>query len=109
MDDMKREIYLLALEKISTYKISWVCLALQDAAAEVWGCEFHEISEEMLEELLPEFFQLYDGISWYRIGTNDSDITFMSDTSNGVHDGAWWKPAWMEPRVRILNYILTCK
>ncbi len=109
MDDMKREIYLLALEKINKGKTDWVCLALKDAAAEILGYTYGEIFDALLEELLPEFFQLFDGVAWYRTGILDDDEIDTFTIPDRAYCAPWWQRSWKEPRVRILNYILMCK
>lgn len=108
MDDMKRAIYMLALEKISNGKERWVCIALEKAAAEVLGYEDNLSSQEILEELLPEFSQLYDGVCWYKL-RSDNSVIFASEPEVRRHNGPWWQYAWKAPRTRILNYLLTCK
>lgn len=105
MDDMKRAIYMLALEKISREKISCICIALKRAVVEVLGCQHHEISDELLEELLPEFFQLFDGVSWYKLEAYD-DLVSLYVQKDTMHSALWWEYGWKTPRIRILNYIL---
>jgi hypothetical protein len=50
-----------------------------------------------LKELLSEFWKLFDGTYWHSLEECDYDI----------HRGDfWWKPAWKEPRVRIIDCLL---
>jgi len=105
MDDMKRAIYMSALEKISREKAPCICIALKIAVAEVLGCLHHEISDGLLEELLPEFFQLFDGVAWYKLEAYD-DLISSYVQKDKMHIAPWWKYGWKTPRIRILNYIL---
>lgn len=101
MDDMKRSIYMSALEKIEKGSTTWVCVALEYAVREIMGMSFAVFPDEDLIELFPEFFTLHDGKTWDRYGYKERE----SDPIQIVGE-AWWKYSWKEPRVRILNYIL---
>lgn len=97
MDDMKRAIYMLALEKIGKSEEKWVCVALCRAIEGITGAP--TVTFEDANKLLPEFHSLYDGKHWYKYGNS---IQFYRPLGGR----AWWKFGWKEPRVRILNYIL---
>jgi hypothetical protein len=102
MDDMKRAIYMLALEKISKRKERWVCLALREAFVEITGYNLLGSPESEIIEIFSEFFNLYDARLWYKCGNS---ILFNS-LEDSASCSSWWQYDWKEPRVRILNYIL---
>lgn len=102
MDDMKRSIYMLALEKINNGKSGLVCGALRKAIVEIAGYDPLMLSNNDLVEFFPEFFSLWDRKYWYKYGNS---IRFYIVTG-GITGSNWWKYGWKEPRVRILNCIL---
>lgn len=102
MDDMKRAIYMLALEKISGCDTNWVCSNLNYALMEIMGTnDYNLFNKKEFMELFPEFFQLYDGRMWDK-GARYIELELGQDQPI---DKAWWD-AWKTPRVRILNCIL---
>lgn len=102
MDDMKRAIYMLALEKISSGKEIRVCEALREAFVEITGYNLRDSPESEMIEILSEFFNLYDARLWCRWG----DSIFFFSIEDRITRPSWWDFAWKSPRVRILNCIL---
>jgi len=102
MDDMKRAIYMLALEKISKEEEKFVCLALHKAFVEITGYNLLGSPESEIIEIFSEFFNLYDARFWYKWGNS---ILFNS-LEDSASCSSWWKYDWKEPRVRVLSYIL---
>ncbi len=101
MDDMKRAVYMLALEKISSGREQWVCEALRASLIEILGYDQLNASEDEKIELLPEFYNLYDEKCWYRFW----GFPFFISLEGDMMHSSWWEFAWREPRIRILNYI----
>lgn len=99
MDDIKRSIYMSALEKIEKGHTAWVCVALEQALMESIGSGV--LTDEDLMEFFPEFFTLHDGKTWNRHGYEE-----MGSDPSQIVGKAWWQYAWKTPRVRILNCIL---
>jgi len=99
---MKRSIYMLALEKISSGKERWVCTALREAFVEITGYNLRDSPESEMVEIFSEFFNLYDAILWYK-GRKSIPSSFLK---NGETRSSWWQFAWREPRMKILNCIL---
>jgi len=102
MDDMKRAIYMLALEKISKWEKKWVCLALREAFIEITGYDQWDPPESERIEIFSEFFNLYDARLWYKWGKT----IYFESLKTDMADSSWWQFAWREPRMRILNCIL---
>ncbi len=114
MDDMKRAMYMEALRTLKSgiyyYRIpeeaestGFVCLDLREALKVVAGGSslktldgFRKL-DETLVEFFPEFFELFDGHAWTQAGER---IIKMDQ------HGAWWEKCWLEPRIRILEFIL---
>lgn len=107
MDDMKRAVYMEALRAIKKgYEYGstgFVCLDLDEALKEVAGGpplknlgDFRML-DETLVEFFPEFFELFDGHAW----TQDGECINKQN-----QHGAWWEKCWLEPRIRILEFIL---
>ena len=101
MDDMKKSIYMSALEKIEKGRTVWVCIALECAVREIMGMNFVALTDEDLMEFFPEFFTLHDGKTWNRNGYEE-----MGSDPSQIVGKTWWQYAWKTPRVRILNCIL---
>lgn len=104
MDDMKRAMYMEALRVMK--KSSWygstgfICLDLNEALKVlVGGLPFKTLGklDETLVEFFPEFFEFFDGHAW----TQDGECINKQNQHN-----AWWEKGWLEPRIRILEFIL---
>lgn len=102
MDDMKRAIYMLTLEKISKREERWVCLALREAFVEITGYNLLGSPGSEIIEIFSEFFNLYDARLWYKWG----DSILFNSLEDSASCSSWWQYDWKEPRMRILNYIL---
>lgn len=102
MDDMKRAIYMLALEKINKGEEGWVCIALEAALREIMGMGSVAFTDKDRMEFSPEFFTLCDGKRW---GRNSKYEEIGSDPFL-IAGKSWWKYDWKAPRIEILNYIL---
>lgn len=95
MDDMKKAAYIRARELLETRKPDFVCLALQDALSEILG---EGVSFVEIPEMFPEFYNLFDGFYWNPRGEKDN-----KDFPNNV----WWESNWKEPRLRIIDMIMS--
>ncbi len=95
MDDMKKAAYILARELLETGESSFACLALQDALSEILGevVPFPEIPE-----MFPEFVSLFDGFCWGPAGYGS-----VKSAASSI----WWLKNWKEPRVRIIDMIMS--
>ena len=100
MDDYKRSMYLQVRNKLEHHLKSnadtymFVCYELEEVLISegVNGL----IRCNYLEEMFPEFFDLFDWCAWLENGTcYDAD-----------GDDAWWENGWMPPRIRALDCIL---
>ena len=103
MDDLKEKIYLLALDMIKNKEATYVCKALLKSYKEYTKAE-EELSDGELEELFPEFYNLYDNRCWYQLA--DKSIHFMDQ--HEIH-GWWWHFKLTEPRKRMLELILSSR
>ena len=103
MDDLKERIYLLALDMIKNDENPFICTALRASYREYIGTE-ELVSDEELEELFSEFFNLDDNKYWYYL--RDNSISFM--TRDNIHQ-PWWSPKAVEPRKRMLELILSSR
>ena len=102
MDDLKRKIYMRALELIHYNKKPYICAALDLAYAEIAGEWLDDYGE--LEEFFPEFFNLADYRTW--IISSSPDRIFAEPWKCKDEGKIWWSSWWQEPRIRILNCIL---
>ena len=100
MDDLKEKIYLLALDMIKSRKIPFICDALAISYGEYTGTR-KPVSDEELEELFSEFFNLYDNKYWYQPKGESID----SIVRHRIR-GCWWSGELKEPREKILELIL---
>ena len=100
MDDLKEKIYLLALDMIGDKKATFICDALSKSYKEYTGTE-EPLSDEELEELFSEFFNLYDNKYWYQPKGESID----SIVRHRIR-GCWWSRELKEPREKILELIL---
>ncbi len=95
MDDMKKAAYILAKELLETGESDYVCLALRYALEEILGggVPFLEIPE-----MFPEFVSLFDGFCWGPAGYGS-----VKSAASSI----WWLKNWKEPRVRIIDMIMS--
>ena len=100
MDDLKERIYLLALDMIKNDENPFICTALRASYGEYIGTE-ELVSDEELEELFSEFFNLYDNKYWYQPKGESID----SIVRHRIR-GCWWSRELKEPREKILELIL---
>ena len=101
MDDLKERIYLLALDMIKNDENPFICTALRASYGEYIGTE-ELVSDEELEELFSEFFNLDDNKYWCYF--RDNSIFFI--TRDEKH-GSWWDSDLREPRKRTLELIIS--
>ena len=101
MDDLKERIYLLALDMIKNDENPFICTALRASYREYIGTE-ELVSDEELEELFSEFFNLDDNKYWCYF--RDNSIFFI--TRDKKH-GCWWDSDLREPRKRTLELIIS--
>jgi len=95
MDDMKKAAYIRAKELLETGKSSFVCHALQEALSEILG---ERVPFVEILEMFPEFYNLFDGFYW-----NPRGEKYGKDLPNSV----WWEHYWIEPRLRIIDMIMS--
>jgi hypothetical protein len=95
MDDMKKAAYILAKELLETGKSSFACLALQDALSEILE---ETVPASEIPEMFPEFYNLFDGFYWTQSGNKYEKDSYLS---------VWWKINWIEPRVRIIDMLMS--
>ena len=95
MDDMKKAAYIRARELLETGEAGYVCIALQNALEEILG---EEIPSLEISEMFPEFHNLFDGFFWNSFGEKHKIYN-----SSYV----WWKGGWKEPRLRIIDMIMS--
>ena len=101
MDDLKRTIYMRALDLVNKPEKPYVCVALTTAFEEIIG---YQPSCEELQEYLPEFHDLIDYKTWVKF--ENCDTISARSWDNYVNFRGWWTHFWQEPRIRILNCIL---
>lgn len=107
MDDFKRELYMRALTFLENTKVFCVCESFVSSLLELGTSHYGNISEqelpseELLQSIFTEFFELDDGIKW----SNNSDIPEAIPRQRGINS-YWWYGTDLVPRIRILNYIL---
>ena len=95
MDDMKKAAYISAREFLETGKSGFVCIALQDALEEIAGVS---VSVTTMYEVFHEFTNLFDGLHWTSSGDKYVKISYSS---------VWWEKRWKEPRIRIIDMIMS--
>ena len=95
MDDMRKAAYIRARERLEIGESDYVCVALQEAMEEITGSEF---CTSMLCGVFPEFFNLFDGSRWTPAGNR-----YEKDSPSCV----WWDTCWKEPRLRIIDTIMS--
>lgn len=100
MDDLKRTIYIRALELVQQHK-TYICEALYLAFDEIVGLQAYCYAE--LEEYFPEFYSLADYKTWSKSGFSGVSARPWEKLE---HNQVWWAISWQEPRIRILNCIL---
>ena len=100
MDDLKEKIYLLALDMIKNREATFICKALRESYKEYTGTR-KPVSDEELEELFSEFFNLYDNKYWYQPKGESID----SIVRHNMHE-CWWSSKLKEHRERMLELIL---
>ena len=134
MDDFKRQLYMEARAMLVSGEYTFVCTALKETLSTLIGMDplplnyeppdyetltygtlnYEQLDSEilnyeykvmlgdfkineLLQEIFTEFLCLYDCICWNKNG----------ESSQCEHrDGVWWEAYWLEPRLRILDYIL---
>jgi hypothetical protein len=124
MDDMKRAMYLRAREIIAgklknrvdytdpTHSYTYVCTALRAAFREETGFQPGLTIQPLgafVQEFFPEFVELYDGCHWTRgeLHRDHDDMPpELTDEPTDI-DSAWWESGWAEPRLRLIDYILS--
>lgn len=98
MDTMKKEIYIEARRLLeSGPKEYYLCLALRSALRDITGMSARLPIET--EEFFPEVNEMDDGVSWSRTGRIDEGL--VGSTL------AWWDAPWPEPRLRMIDYLLS--
>lgn len=106
MDDMKRAMYIAARNAINKGQARFICLTLNQ---DLVGQGLHidrlydapEAMEQFLEELFPEFFQLFD----YKLYINTAR-GYVAMFSSYKH-AAWFAIEDEERRLRILDFIIS--
>jgi len=102
MDNLKRAIYMRALDLISLSEKPYVCEALSAAFEEIIGRQPTDSTE--LQEYFPEFYNLIDYKTWVKPGSLDT--IYARSWNTYANFRGWWMRSWQAPRIRILNCIL---
>lgn len=95
MDDMKKAAYIRARELLETGESGFVCLALQDALSEILE---EEVPFSEIPKMFPEFYNLFDGFCWAPSGERHN---------KNFPNNVWWLKNWKEPRLRIIDMIMS--
>ncbi len=105
MDTLKKEIYIEARRLLENRDSVCLCIALRRATCNLLG--YTAITpgvtlHEVLSELFPEFFAMYDGVHWGR-----TPVEVTSTDSVSPVDAEWWETPWPEPRLAMIDYLLS--
>jgi len=102
MDDIKREIYMLARSNIESGHTTYLCFALEDAAEEVLGLSggVPGLGLSRLADLFPEFYKGFSGVHWV---LDDGEVlgSFLVRPSD-----VWWPVSEKLARLRYLDMLM---
>ena len=102
MDDYKRGLYLDAQRRLMAGTSTYVCTAL-DSALERDGFISEKFQQEIIEEIFPEFFALFDGMYYCSF----EEETYRGSASLFIGKGdMWWPSDYPEPRLRMIHFLL---
>ena len=100
MDDFKREIWMQIRAEVKTLEKTFICNRMKNwlwANGVLKGSESENEEQAVVEEFFPEFVRLKDGILWSREEGRPA-VGF---------DPPWFRTGWKEPRLALIDYILT--
>lgn len=101
MDTLKKEIYIEARNLLESGEQEYLCHALKRATCNILGTKYDVQSDDVLYELFPEFFAMDDGVLWWNL-----EYPIERGKTVGTRR-AWWGPCWPEPRIAMIDYLLS--
>jgi hypothetical protein len=101
MDTLKKEIYIEARSLLESGEHEYLCHALKRATCNILGTKYDIHSDDVLYDLFPEFIAMDDGVFWHK---QYRKVLELPKIGAG---GAWWEYEWPEPRIAMIDYLLS--
>lgn len=104
MDDYKRGLYLAAQRRLEEKDSRYICPALS-AVLSREGLKRDCSLDEQIREFFPEFLALFDGMLYFMERTDEGD-PIQQRVMYSHSDMPWWETGDLQPRLRMIHFLL---